>query len=281
MITYYYLGTQSNAEYIAHVLDPTAPTQPSAIKKDPFVPSPRVSGFCWSPHGYLLHFNSAHMTHENIKGVELYSKAEITKFLNENKDKDQNKAKLNSEQKHKRNPLVQMGDDSSDSDSSHSSQGFRQSREYDIMLPYEPTVFKAMALYAVDTKISYSFARLCTIEDRNIQKICNDNMEISIMLKRPDLAKIWKLVSVSLSTEFETSVQRQKIWKDHPTGWRMVKRLLDELEIRGDVQQIAMIGVCMFKANEVGNKLFGFSWIEILRSLRRNLTIIIGHDWAE
>jgi hypothetical protein len=33
--------------------------------KNPFVPSPRASGFCWSPHGYIVHFRSSHMTEEN------------------------------------------------------------------------------------------------------------------------------------------------------------------------------------------------------------------------
>jgi len=74
-------------EAVLYPINPeSVPLPPKCVKMEPFVPSPKASGFCWSPHGYLVHFRSSHMTEENTKHVELYSKNEIIKFINENKD---------------------------------------------------------------------------------------------------------------------------------------------------------------------------------------------------
>lgn len=174
----------------------------------------------------------------------------------------------------------------SDSESSGEFDEFKQSSEYKELIRSRPSVFSNRNLEVVDINtsanleesykkgffnktndpyvpnnqigifktpldISYSFARKSTIDDDNVETICQENIEVSLALKRQDLAKIWKLVSVSLSQEIHSSTLRQRIWKSHPTGWILIKKLLKELEDRGDFQNIAMIGVCLSKTNEM------------------------------
>ena len=107
-----------------------------------------------------------------------------------------------------------------------------------------------IGMFSLNTCISYSYARGSVVEADTIQDLWNLNIEVSTLLKRSDLAKVWKLVSLWLSSEIETSKVKLKLWKSHSTGWLLIRNLINELRLRGDIQNIAMIGYCLFAINE-------------------------------
>lgn len=87
--------------------------------KETFIPSPRVSGICWSPHGYLLHFKSSLAFSDNIKGVMISNSDELNRFYTEWKTNSKTKEKLNSEQKKmKKNILTSLSRSNSSSSNS-------------------------------------------------------------------------------------------------------------------------------------------------------------------
>jgi hypothetical protein len=65
-------------------------------------------------------------------------------------------------------------------------------------------------------------------------------------LKRQDLAKVWKLISISMNLcgryKGKSEIEL-KMWRNHPTGWRLIRGLILKLISKGDVQSVAMIGV--------------------------------------
>jgi hypothetical protein len=191
--------------------------------KEPFVPSPRTAGFCWSPQGYILHYTTSHIAGDYRTGVKLYSKNEIIKFINDSKESKDNDVKLRSEQKKNKRFILSLS--RSDSSKSNSSDGFDKIDDIGLM-DVKPIIFNPLdndvidintsanieetykrgffnksndalgpknqlSLFVTNIGISYSFAMISTIDDD-----CIHNIEAAVKIKRTDLAKIWKMVSI-------------------------------------------------------------------------------------
>lgn len=105
-----------------------------------------------------------------------------------------------------------------------------------------------MSIFVLNINFSYSFARISTIDATTVEEISKENINVSLALKRPDLAKIWKMINISLCNRFTVQIHKELIlWMKHPTGWIMVKNIVSGLIKRGDIQNIAILGLCLFK----------------------------------
>ncbi|CAI2385194.1 unnamed protein product [Moneuplotes crassus] len=250
---------------------PFEPYGPLEKFKQPFVPSPRTSGCCWSPHGYLVHFKSSSTCDPKTKGVSLYSKHEILKFIENNKEKLENKFKFNSAHKIKSVDSNHFQD--SDSDNSLDefqtkpsvfNQIHQDGGDLNISTQMEESYKRGffnksndllisknqMSMVAMNIGISYSFATKATILEEDVQTICQNNILAGTSMKRMDIVKLWKMISISLSKDIISSTIRQKIWNSHPTGWLLIKKLILSMEERRDIQSICMIAICLYKTNE-------------------------------